>query len=117
MTGSAKQSMPQQERMDCFVDPLLAMTTEHISAFSPRVSREFCQQRSALFEKRAWGMPGARRTHSLVCAWELSMHTSIHSEFAEITRHPHAMVYSLFRTLPGDRAFLSPSSAKKFPPT
>jgi hypothetical protein len=40
------------------------------------------------------------------------MHTSIHSEFAEITRHPHAMVYGLFRTLPGDRAFLSPSLAK-----
>ena len=32
--------------------------------------------------------------------------------FAEITRHPHAMVYGLFRALPGDRAFLSPSFAK-----
>jgi hypothetical protein len=40
------------------------------------------------------------------------MHTSIHSEFAEITRHPHAMVYGLYRTLPGDRAVLPPSPAE-----
>jgi hypothetical protein len=57
-------------------------------------------------------MPGAKRTRSLVCAWELSMHTSIHSEFAEIIRHPHAMVYGLFRALPGDRAVLPPSPAE-----
>jgi hypothetical protein len=37
------------------------------------------------------------------------MHTSIHSEVAKIIRHPHAMVYSLFRALLGDRAFLPPS--------
>jgi hypothetical protein len=40
------------------------------------------------------------------------MHTSIHSEFAEITRHPHAMVYGLWRALLGDRAVLPPSFAK-----
>jgi hypothetical protein len=57
-------------------------------------------------------MPGARRTRSLVCAWELSMHTSIHSEVAGIIRHSHAMVLQLIRGLPGDRAFLSPSLAK-----
>jgi hypothetical protein len=43
---------------------------------------------------------------------ELSMHTSIHSEFAEIARHPHAMVYGLYRALLGDRALLPPSPAK-----
>src|SRR5580692_10903289 len=57
-------------------------------------------------------MPGARRTRSLVCARVVSMHTSIHSEFAEITRHPHAMVYGLWRALLGDRAVLPPSFAK-----
>ena len=41
----------------------------------------------------------------------VKMHTSIHSEVAKITRHPHAMVYGLFRALPGDRAFLPPSPA------
>jgi hypothetical protein len=45
------------------------MTSEYDSAFSRRVSPEFYQQRSALSEERAWGMPGARRTRSLVCAW------------------------------------------------
>jgi hypothetical protein len=43
------------------------MTPEHKSAISPHVSREFCQQRSALCKQRARGMPGARRTRSLVC--------------------------------------------------
>ena len=40
------------------------------------------------------------------------MHTSIHSEVAKIIRHPHAMVYGLWRALPGDRASLPPSPAK-----
>jgi hypothetical protein len=40
------------------------------------------------------------------------MHTSIHSEVAITVRHPHAMVYGLYRALLGDRAFLSPSLAK-----
>ena len=40
------------------------------------------------------------------------MHTSIHSEVATIIRHPHAMVYGLYRALPGDRAVLPPSFAK-----
>jgi hypothetical protein len=30
---------------------------------------------------------------------------------------PHAMVYGLFRALPGDRAFLPPSPAELLPPT
>ena len=41
----------------------------------------------------------------------VGMHTSIHSEFTGIIRHPHAMVYGLWRALPGDRAFLPPSPA------
>jgi hypothetical protein len=57
-------------------------------------------------------MPGARRTRSLVCAWVVKMHTSIHSEVAVAVRHPHAMVYGLYRALPGDRALLPPSPAK-----
>jgi hypothetical protein len=42
----------------------------------------------------------------------VSMHTSIHSEVAKVIRHPHAMVYGLFRALPGDRALLPPSLAE-----
>jgi hypothetical protein len=36
-----------------------------LAARCARVLHEF----SALFKQRAWGMPGARRTRSLVCAW------------------------------------------------
>jgi hypothetical protein len=55
-------------------------------------------------KQRAWGMPGARCTRSLVCAigskyaHEYSQRaTGNHPTF------PHAMVYGLFRALPGDR--------------
>jgi len=62
-------------------------------------------------------MPGAQCTRSLVCEMVVKMHTSIHSEFTGIARHPHAMVYGLFRALPGDRAFLPPSPAELAPRT
>ena len=48
-------------------------------------------------------MPGARYTRSLVCAMVVSMHTSIHSESPESSGIPRAMVYGLYRALPGDR--------------
>jgi hypothetical protein len=53
------------------------------------------------------GAPAASCAHGVV-----SMHTSIHSEVAKIIRHPHAMVYGLWRALPGDRAVLPPSPAE-----
>ncbi len=41
------------------------------------------------------------------------MHTSIHSEFTGITRHSRTQwFYGLLRALPGDRAFLPPSSVR-----
>src|SRR6266481_6294089 len=40
---------------------------KHTFAFSPRVSREFCFEHSALSNQRAQGMPGARCTRGLVC--------------------------------------------------
>jgi hypothetical protein len=61
-------------------------------------------------------MPGARRTRSLVCAWELSMHTSIHSEVAKIIRHPHTMVYGLWRApRRSDESRPRPSTARTNP--
>src|SRR5665213_4249620 len=62
-------------------------------------------------KQRAWGMPGAQCTRSLVCAMVTAeMHTSIHSEFTGITRHSRTQwFYGLLRALPGDRAFLPPS--------
>jgi hypothetical protein len=75
----------------------------HASAFSRRDTPEVCRK-SPPGKQRAWGMPGARCTRSLVCAigskyaHEYSQRaTGNHPTF------PHAMVYGLFRALPGDR--------------
>ena len=59
--------------MDCFVASLLAMTwsrrhDDYTFAIPPRDAPELCMQSSAP-KQRAWGMPGAQCTRSLVCAW------------------------------------------------
>jgi hypothetical protein len=56
-------------------------------------------------------MPGAQCTRSLVCEVGGSKCTRVFTAVApEITRHPRTQwFYGLFRALPGDRAFLSPS--------
>ena len=64
----------------------------------------------SLARKRAWGMPGAQCTRSLAC--ENKKHTSV------VTTGPPEQpgiparngFNGLLRALPGDRAFLSPSS-------
>ena len=60
--------------------------------------------------KRAWGMPGAQCTRSLVCE---SSGWNAHEYSQRVHRNrpafPHAMVYGLYRALLGDRAFLPPS--------
>jgi hypothetical protein len=78
-------------------------THKHSFAISPQVLREVWPARSALSNQRARRMPGARCTRSLVCARVVSMHTSIHSESPESSGIPRAMVYGLYRALPGDR--------------
>ncbi len=96
--------------MDCFAS--LAMTSKHDFAISPRVSREVWPARSALLirgrrECRAPDAPDSRvcdgrkqRAHALVRS-----HRN-HPAF------PAQWFYGLCRTLPGDRAFLSPSPAE-----
>ena len=60
-------------------------------------------------------MPGAQCTRSLVCEVVSSRCTRVFTAVApEITWHPRTQwFYGLCRTLPGDRAFLSPSLANK----
>ena|SRR5450755_1119002 len=61
-------------------------------------------------------MPGAQCTRSLVCArlGVVSMHTSIHSGCTGNIRHsPRNDFNSLLRALPGDRALLPPSPARR----
>jgi hypothetical protein len=54
-------------------------------------------------------MPGARRARSLVCEMKKA-HKHSHHGHTGITRHsPRNGFNSLYRALPGDRAFLPPS--------
>jgi hypothetical protein len=56
---------------------------------------------SAIRGRRECRMPDAPAAS---CAlWVVSMHTSIHSESPESPGIPRAMVYGLYRALPGDR--------------
>jgi hypothetical protein len=106
IASGAKQSIARQKSENGLLRSA-RNDGEHAFAISPLVSREFCQQISALFEKRARGMPDARCVRSRACS-VVSTRVSHHGHTG-ITRHPRAMVYGLFRALPGDRACLSPS--------
>jgi hypothetical protein len=88
----------------------LAMTTKYAFAISLHVSREFWPAGSALSHRRAQGMPGARCARSRACSVE-STRVSHHGHTGKRPTFPAQWFYGLFRTLPGDRAFLSPSSA------
>ena len=59
----------------------------------------------ALSELRAQGMPGARCARGLVCNGSGRAHTSIQVT-PESPGIPHAMVYGLYRALPGVPGFL-----------
>jgi hypothetical protein len=83
--------------MDCFVASLLAMTMGHNSAFSRQDLPELCVSHT-LENQRAQGMPGARRTRSLVCKGR--KHTSSHHRYAEQSGIPCAMVLWLIPRSP-----------------
>src|SRR6201996_5528565 len=73
---------------------------------------EFCNfVRVLLKKKRAQGKPGARRTRGLMCpcASKEMLHMSIQVR-REHPGLPCAMALRRIRALPGDPAFLSPSS-------
>ena len=57
-------------------------------------------------------MPGVRCARNRVCRGSGVAHTRSQVT-PETSGIPRAMVYGLFRTLPGDRAFLSPSLANE----
>ena len=78
----AVHAATKKVRVDCFA--ALAMTPEHDSAFSPLVSREFYNNMPP-YKQRAWGMPGARRTRSLVCAWD----SEYAHEYSQRVRRDH----------------------------
>ena len=89
------------------------MTSEYSFAISPRISREFCFDVRPSAEQRAQGMPGARCARSLACKIKFK-HTSVVTTVTpDSPGIPRAMVYGLYRALPGDRAFLPPSPCEK----
>jgi hypothetical protein len=91
----------------------------HGFAVSPRISREFCVERPpteirgrSATPRGEQGMPGAdapAAARGVVGSTRVS-----HHGHTGITRHsPRNGFNSLFRALPGDRAFLPPSPPKK----
>src|ERR1700721_2734565 len=120
VTGSAKQSSAQRHcerseaihgaarknvRVDCFVASLLAMTantdtpSRSRGAVRPRVAKNIRPENRGRGEGRAPDGPAAS------CAHIGSKYAHEYSQRA-IGKHPtfpHAMVYGLYRALPGDR--------------
>src|ERR1700676_72553 len=64
-----------------------------------------------LRERRAQGKPGGRRTRSLACEIKKAHERSHHRFTGNIRPSLRNGFNAFLRALPGDRAFLSPSSA------
>src|SRR3984893_3216885 len=96
--------------MDCFVASLLAMTWEYSSASPRRDAPEFWQNLSPNRGRGECRVPAAPAASCAKCWWHTSVVTTV---APELPAFPHASGFNgLFRTLPGDRAFLSPSPAE-----
>jgi hypothetical protein len=79
--------------------------------FSRREAPELCTNHAPRKNQRAQGMPGARCARSLACKNKKAYEHSHHGHTG-ITRHSLRNGFNSFlRALPGDRAFLPPSSA------
>src|SRR5579863_4193617 len=90
-------------------DGTLAPRTTHLSVPATEIRPSFAN-RWSLREQRAQGMPGVRCTRSLVCKVKsirvVTTGSPVHSGI------PCAIGFNGFlRSLPGDRALLSPSPA------
>jgi hypothetical protein len=90
---------------------------KHGFAFSRRDAPELCVDCHPLKATRGRRESRVRAAPAVSCA---KMHKKTHTSIQVQRRQsgfPCAVVYGLFRALPGDRAFLPPSSAGYFPPT
>ena len=110
----AKRSNPflprkGKERMDCFVASLLAMTT-NTNPRSRGAIRPSCSYIIPPSKQRAQGMPGAWCARSRACR-VVNTRVSHHGHTGNARHSPRNGFNSLFRALPGDRAFLPPSLA------
>jgi hypothetical protein len=93
------------------VDPPPPGEGKQDSAIPRRDAPEFCSFVLPSIE-RAQGMPGAQCARSLAC--KIKKHTSVVTTVTSDSPDiPRTMVYGLFRALPGDQVFLTPSPAEK----
>src|ERR1700722_2190592 len=69
---------------------------------------------SCPFRRRAQGMPGAQCARSLAGQKKQAMPVTVTTVTPENPAFPAQWFYGFLRALPGDRAFLPPSSADKF---
>jgi len=106
MTGSTRQSsFLACARWIASSASLVAMTAEYTFAIPRRIAPESCKN---LSPKEGVGNAGCQRTRSRACSVE-STRVSHHG-YAETPGIPARNGFNGFlRTLPGDRAFLSPS--------
>jgi hypothetical protein len=82
-----------------FKPPTADMSSRSRGAMRPRFAINLRPENRGRGECRAPDAPAASCAHGVV-----SMHTSIHSEPSEITRHSRTQwFYGLYRALPGDR--------------
>ena len=87
----------------------------HSFAIPPHVSRGFCAFVPPSRKQRAQGMPDARCTRGRVCS---KKHTRQQPRVHRNSRHSlHNGFNGVLRALPGDHAWLPPSSVESFPPT
>src|SRR3979490_1086118 len=85
----------------------------HTSAISPRNPREFYLKRPAL-ELEGAGNAGRPMRPIAACAMSVVERTRVSQVTPESPGIPHAMVYSLFRALPGERLFCHRRLARVF---
>jgi hypothetical protein len=116
MTGSAKQSIvPHKEEKKNGLLRRFAPRNDvetHARAFRDANRARVMPKTSAPLRSEGAGNAGrSDSARSLVC--EIKKHTSIVTTVTpDSPGIPYAMVYGLYRALPGDRAFLPPSPAK-----
>ena len=85
--------------------PSRTMTGECVSAISRHELPEVCIS-FALFEMRAQGRPGARRTRGPVCCFRIGKRCTRAYRFGgSIPAFPAQWLYGLLRALPGERLF------------
>jgi hypothetical protein len=101
--------------MDCFV---ASASRNDEAQIQLRILAACCARglrvnRSPFEEQRARGMPGAQCTRSLVRAGGSKYaHEYSQRRHRKHPAFPTQWFYGLYRALPGDRAFLPPSSAR-----